>query len=280
MASPVWAQQSVVIVLDDSGSMNTYMASGSSRLEVAKQSLGAVISSLPDDTRLGIVLLNGNTWEPDNWFVPFGKLDKPIVDAKLKGLSCGGGTPLAGAMKAGADALLAVRGKERFGNYKLLVVTDGEADDKGTVDMYVTDIMSRGIILDAIGLDMTKSHSLATQVHSYKDANNPEQLVHAISATFAETSSNDPAAAAEDFALLEGLPDGMADKIIDTLAIGDNHPIGEVREIVRDASGNIQFSEDGNVATQAPAGVNVGRLMLVAIGVLILLAIMIAIIAR
>jgi len=276
MPTAAMAQQNVVVVLDNSGSMDYRMKDGT-RLEVAKSVLIKVINGLPEETRLGIVLLNGQ-WESQDWFVPFGVLNKKDVSQKLQDLRAGGGTPLAGAMKAGADALLTVRAKEHYGNFKLLVVTDGAADDTSLVDTYVTDINSRGVIVDAIGLDMSSDHSLATKVHSYRNANNPEQLLSAVSATFAETSAKDPAAAEEDFAIIAGIPDGMADKVIAALTEGDNQPIGERPVLATDGSGNIQFDASGNlvVVQQSHNGIMIAGAVLVIFLILVMIIVLIA----
>ena len=263
---PAWAQQSVVVVFDDSSSMGTPMQDGS-RMDVAKSVLIKVVSSLPEETRLGIVLLNGN--RSDKWFVPFGKLNKNETIGKLKNLRENGSTPLAEAMKAGCDKLLSIRAKEHYGTYKLLVVTDGEADNKSLVDTYVDDINSRGIMIDAIGLDM-KNHSLSTKVHSYRNANSPEQLLHAVTATFAETNAQDPASAAEDFAMIDSIPEGMAAKVISALGESDNHPIGEKPVPVLDESGNVQLDAMGNIVTTNPKS-NIGTVAYVIIGGVVLL---------
>ena len=77
-------------------------------------------------------------------------------------------------MKQGADALLDARKKQfGYGTYRLLVVTDGETDDAGLVDGYTPDIISRGITIDAIGVEMQSQHTLATMVHSYRSADDP-----------------------------------------------------------------------------------------------------------
>ncbi|RDJ35055.1 MAG: VWA domain-containing protein [Crenarchaeota archaeon] len=248
LASPVIAGQNVVIVVDDSGSMGSYMDANVTRIEAARTALKETVRNLPDDTRLGIITLNGY-WEPDKWLLPFGHLNKTDALQKIDTLVESGGTPLSETMKAGCDVLLADRAKNGYGIYTLLVVTDGEANNNRRVDDYVKDIKNRGVTIDAIGVDMDQDHSLATKVHAYRRANDPESLMKAISATFAEPPVADKAAAEEDFALLEGLPDGAAPKLIDALVTGNNTPIGESQEVVFDENGKVQFDEQGNPVT-------------------------------
>lgn len=238
-AVPAYASQNIVIVLDDSGSMAQYLERGQgSRLDAAKKALFKVVESLPDDTRLGIVLLNGDM---NNWFVPFGIIDKPFAASKISNLGCGGGTPLGYAMKVGCDQLLKAREKEKYGSYILLVVTDGQANDPEIVDAYVNDINTRGIELDVIGLDMRADHSLATKVDSYKNAYDEAQLTKAISDTFAETNPSDKSAADEDFEIINSLPDDVAVKVIAALGSFPNYPIGEKPAIKVNENGEIEM---------------------------------------
>ena len=106
-------------------------------------------------------------------------------------------------MKIAADALLQRRSEQHYGTYRLLVVTDGEANDMDMLETYLPDILSRGITVDVIGVDMARQHSLATQVHSYREADNPQSLTAAIEEVFAE-SSDDSDAGESDFELLQG----------------------------------------------------------------------------
>lgn len=216
----VKAQQNVVVVLDDSSSMGAVMSNRQSRMSNAKSALKNVIARLPDDTNLGIVLLN----QDPHWVVPFGRLEKGRTIAIVNQLSENGGTPLGYYMKEGADALLSYRENSHYGEYKLLILTDGEAGDEGLVEKYLPDILSRGITVDVIGLDMESQHSLATKVNHYRSAENSNQLETAIKATFAEINQKD--SSSEDFDLIAGLPDGMAPQLLDALTTGGNHPIG------------------------------------------------------
>jgi len=264
---PAFAVQNVVIVVDDSGSMDAYMDQTTTRMAAAKESLKQVVESLPDDTRLGVVALNGN-WNPENWLIPFDRINKTIALSQIEKLYTSGGTPLGEVMKIAADQLLADRAKNGYGIYKLLVITDGEANDANLVAPYVQDIKNRGLIIDAIGVDMAEDHSLATQVHSYHRANSKEQLTEAISATFAETSDSDKNAADDDFALLAGLPDELPPKIISALMVGNNAPIGTVPVPVVNEDGKMQFDQHGALVV-APVDTSGGWFGLILIGVVV-----------
>ena len=133
-------------------------------------------------------------------------------------------------MKRGADALLKARRKQfGYGTYRLLVVTDGEASDRGKVEAFTPDIISRGITIDCIGVEMASRHTLATKVHSYRNANDPESLKQAISEVFAEVASGDAGPGGENaFELIADLPEATASAMLKSLSTSGNQPIGEV----------------------------------------------------
>lgn len=225
------AQQYVVIVLDDSGSMDDSMRTAQGqrvrRIEAAKTALSSVLANLPDDTHLGILALNSKQ-AGSNWIVPFG----PVVDSSqlvrnISFLQAQGGTPLGAYLKQAADQLLEARQQAVYGTFRLLVVTDGEANDRKLVDAYLPDILSRGLVVDVIGVDMQSDHSLATRVNSYKRADDDRALTEAITEVFAETA-NDGQDAEEDFGILAGLPDEFAPKAIAALTARNDSPIAKI----------------------------------------------------
>jgi hypothetical protein len=144
-------------------------------------------------------------------------------------------TPLGKYLKIAADRLLEERAKRfGYGSYRLIVLTDGEAQDQNLVNLYTPDIMSRGITVDAIGVGMQKAHTLATKVHSYRGANDTKALDQALGEVFAEVRGGGAdAGGAEMFAMLAPIPDGLASAMINALAAAPNTPIGDQAEPVR-----------------------------------------------
>lgn len=216
------ASQNVVIVFDDSSSMTAIMpGSNLSRMDTAKNALKQVVGTLKSDTNLGIVLLNGRT---KKWIVPFGLLNKNEAVSSIAQVVPNGRTPLGEAMKLGCDVLLEHRKKEHVGEYRLLIVTDGEANDPQLVESYLKDILVRGVVVDAIGVDMQANHSLATKVHHYRRGDSQKQLAEAIQASFAESNNQQDSAA--DFDIIKSIPEDAADVLLKSLRI-TNTPIGE-----------------------------------------------------
>lgn len=212
----------VVIVLDDSGSMNENIRGTRVRkMDAAKRALTQVISQIPEKTQVGILLLNGSK-NAKHWLVPLGPLDRGQATAKVNQIRANGGTPLGDAMRIAADELLRARSKSVYGNYRLIAITDGEATDGRMLDQYMPDILARGLIIDAIGVDMATDHSLATKVHSYRRADDEAALKNAMVEILAENNTQDPNAAESDFELLRALDEVDASEILKALATPNN----------------------------------------------------------
>jgi hypothetical protein len=144
------------------------------------------------------------------------------------------GTPLGSTIKKAVDALLTKRQNDKgFGTYKLLVVTDGEATPPAEDDLLNTllpDVLSRGIVMDVIGVDMKQDHTLSRNSHRYMRADNPESLKKAVSDSLAEVAQ-DQGVGNDDFKTIAGIPDDVAAKVVESLAekVSMNWPIGTPR---------------------------------------------------
>ena len=220
----VQVTDNVVVVVDASGSMGAPMG-GSTRMSVAKDALKQVLEQIPDTTHVGILV-----FPRGNWVYPLGPRKESMLAGAIDSIQSGGGTPLGDYIKRGADALLKARRKQfGYGTYRLLVVTDGEASDREKVEAFTPDIISRGITIGCIGVEMASRHTLATKVHSYRNANDPESLKQAISEVFAEVASGDAGPGGENaFELIADLPEATASAMLKSLSTSGNQPIGEV----------------------------------------------------
>jgi len=220
--------ENIVVLLDASGSMNETFSSDANRtkLQTAKNALKSVLSKLPDDINIGLLIFSTSHSTP--WLYPLGAKESDRFLNAVAGVRANGGTPLGQYMKMGADALLAQREKQyNYGSYRLLVITDGKARDAHLVDAYTPAIMNRQIRVDVIGVDMPEDHMLATVVDSYRRADNPEQLIEAVSKILAETSSSTIDADEDLFELIQPLTNELARGMIEALsAVPSNQPIG------------------------------------------------------
>lgn len=223
-------QQTVVVLLDDSGSMEEPMQSGAGRvrrIDAAKVALTKVLEQLPPGTRFGLLTLNSQR-QDSHWLIPLAPLEGIDWRERVAEIEAQGGTPLGEFLKQGADALLAARATQPYGFYRLLIVTDGEANDPQFVSSYLPEILARGVIVDVIGVDMNGEHSLARRAHSYRRADDAAALQRAVAEVFAETAADD-AAAAEGFELLAGLPDEFAVEAVKVLTQRNDKPIEGVQ---------------------------------------------------
>lgn len=224
----------VVVLLDDSGSMKKEMQTASGdepRMSVAKTALSRVVEQLPEGTKFGLLLMNGSRAN-QGWLIPLAALDRASALARIDNVRAEGGTPLGQSMKTAMDELLALRSKVPYGDYRLLVVTDGEASDPKVLASYLPDMVSRGVVVDVIGVGMASEHSLSQRTHSYRKANDAASFEKALTEIFAESASsgsNDDGAA--DFDRIAGLPDEFATEALKALTMAQNGEIAEGRSV-------------------------------------------------
>lgn len=224
----------VVIVLDASGSMNDPM--GGSRLkkiDAAKMALKEVLKGIPPSTHVGLLVFSASNVR-DPWVYPLAARDDQKLFAAIASPQPGGGTPLGTFMKQGADRLLQARKAQfGYGSYRLVIVTDGEANSEptGLVDRHTADIMSRGITVDVIGVNMAGQHTLATRVHSYRRADDPASLKRAVQEVFAEVAKPiDDKTGQDVYQMLLPLPAETAAAMLKALSSSGDDPIGAARK--------------------------------------------------
>jgi hypothetical protein len=225
-------RDNIVVILDASGSMKDPMrGSGRQKMQVAKEALREVlVRSLSETTNLGILVFSAGNLKNDVLY-PLGPVDRAKLEKVIMLPEPGHGTPLGTYLKKGADMLLEQWEKqEGYGTYRLLVVTDGKANDGKLVDRFLPDILSRGIGVDVIGVDMKSDHPLATRVDSYRKADDPKALAAAISEVLAEIGGADEDVPGSDaFSLLETIPNDLASAMLAALTETRSEPIGARR---------------------------------------------------
>lgn len=239
----------VVVILDNSGSMNERM-SGGRRIDVAKQAMLTVLDQTPAEAEVGVLLLN--SVGQGRWLVPLGPVNPQAIRGQVDRLSAGGGTPLGESMKIATDSLLALREKNRYGTYKLLVVSDGEASDPQLVETYLPQIQARGVLVDVIGVSMAQQHSLATKANTYRNANDAASLATAISEVVLGESSGDATddeSGESDFELLAPLSAEIAVASLKALGERPNEPLaagGRNEFVAQNQSARRPTSKPGN----------------------------------
>jgi len=102
-------------------------------------------------------------------------------------IRAGGKTPLCAAIETSRQKLAQQQKKQLgYGEYTLLVVTDGEANNKNALPKIVQKATNEGIVVQVIGFCLASTHSLKSQVHKYREANSPEELQSAFESVLGE----------------------------------------------------------------------------------------------
>jgi hypothetical protein len=219
----------IVVVLDASGSMGApFSGARETKMSAAKSALKQVLLQSPATAQIGVLVFSAKNTSSD-WVYPLGPRDDARLSAAISLPEAGMSTPLGKYMKLGADCLLRQREKQfGYGSYRLLIVTDGQADDRDAMENNTREILARGICIDVIGVDMADEHLLARSVHAYRRADDPASLTRAVRESLAEISNaGRDTASADDFALLAGIPFDMAMPMLQALSDSGNQPIGE-----------------------------------------------------
>lgn len=213
-------KDNIVVILDASGSMQDKFSGDQtkSKMEAAKMALLEVLSKVPADTHIGLLVFSGANIRSE-WVYPLGPKDTQKLTAAIQLPQPSGDTPLGRYIRIGGNRLLEQREKQyNYGNYRLLVVTDGEASDADKVKHYTPEILNRQIRIDVIGVDMQTDHMLANVVDSYRKADNPGELVAAVSQILAETGDTGTDVSGEDaFEYIAPLSDEIAADLIQRL---------------------------------------------------------------
>lgn len=291
MAVPAFADDNIVIVFDTSGSMGEYMRSaGKTRMVVAQDALVNVLSKVPPTTKVGVVTFEG-------WIYDLQPVDRASLEAAIRKTRPGGGTPLYQWIKVGADRLLQERAKNlNVGYYKLLVVTDGEAQDGNLNDDgkfgdgslkpgYLKDIVNRGVVVDAIGLEMKGGHSLRTQINGqYMAGDDPNSIERSLTKAVAEVGfGGDGGVSVEAFDTINQFPEQFVKASLTGLTSFQNQPIGELPPItvVNEDGTTAQVPNPANGPAQAAAGgMGWGWWVLIVLGVIVLVFIIGAILSN
>lgn len=175
------------VVLDASGSMTERGCSGDlTKIDAARNALAAFAESLPADANLGLQVFDARGVREQ---IPLAPRNRDRFKAVLASVRAGGGTPLQGAI-AQAYAKLEAQGSRQlgYGEYHLVVVTDGEASDGHDPTAVVKVILDRSpVVLHTIGFCIGTKHSLNQPGRTiYRAADDPTQLRQHLSDVLAE----------------------------------------------------------------------------------------------
>lgn len=181
------------VVLDGSGSMSREDCSGGlPKIEAALNALREFVSAVPPEANLALAVFDDAGLSER---VPLAVGNRgPFMDA-LDSVRANGGTPLRSSIELGYQKLLAQgRSQLGYGEYHLVVVTDGHADPSREDPSSVVEAMlsSTPVVLHTIGFCIGNDHVLNQPGRSfYVAADSPDQLRAGLTSVLAESPSFD-----------------------------------------------------------------------------------------
>ena len=176
------------LVLDGSGSMQDSQCSGSvNKMQAAKSAVSHFATQIPADANLGLAVFDGNGLSQRT---PLGSGDRTAFNREVMRVKANSGTPLQSAIMLGYQALqrqaVAQLG---YGEYHLVVITDGEANDGQDPTPAVNSILANTpIVLHTIGFCIGDRHSLNQPGRiDYRAADDPAALAQGLTSVLAES---------------------------------------------------------------------------------------------
>ena len=226
-------QNNIIVILDASGSMRSPVPPSLTRMQMAQAALWEVLKKLPEDTHVGFLVFGAKNLEVKGktirWVYPLAPRDNATLQKAINHPQPYYGTFLGTSIKVAADRLLEQRARQKgYGTYRLVIVTDGEANDSELLEKYVPEVLARGIRIDVVGVCMKAAHTLATKVHSYRSADDLESCKKAMAQVIAEVGEpGADLAPDETFQETARLPEDVTRALLKALCENLNHPIGE-----------------------------------------------------
>jgi Ca-activated chloride channel homolog len=176
------SKKNYYIIFDGSGSM------AGSKIIMAKKALKKFISIIPDNANIGLLAFDkAGTSERAN----LGSSKEKILKS-IDNIFASGGTPLGKSMEK-AYLQLGIQANKQlgYGEYNLVIITDGIASDESKMIEEVEKILSETpIIIHTIGFQIGEGHSLNQPGRIYyKVANNFEELSKGLEEVLAESEN-------------------------------------------------------------------------------------------
>ncbi|MFH0784931.1 MAG: vWA domain-containing protein [Pseudomonadota bacterium] len=181
-----------VLIFDGSGSMAKQGCSGNrSKNEVARDAVIEWAASVPDDANLGLVVFDSSGFSIR---LPLGLGNRPQFKAEIQKVVPDRSTPLAAALDL-AQSMLTDQARKQlgYGDYTVVIVTDGAADDIPALENSVNKVLATSpVMIHTIGFCIAADHSLNRAGRTtYRAANNPAELRRGLQEVLAESESFD-----------------------------------------------------------------------------------------
>ncbi len=185
-------RKNYVLIFDGSGSMGEKKCSGNrSKVDVAKDAVSEWAVSVPEDANLGLIVFDQNGLSVRQ---PLGLRNRDQFRQKIKAVIPNYKTPLTASLEQ-AYKMLSVQGRKQlgYGEYSIVVVTDGFADDPSGLGRGVAKVLSYSpVMINTIGFCIVSNHSLNQPGRTiYKAANDPGALKQGLKEILAESETFD-----------------------------------------------------------------------------------------
>lgn len=168
------------IIFDGSGSM------AGEKIEIARRAFVKFIKSVPEKANIGLTSFDASGFYER---APLGSSKNKIIEEVNK-IKAGGNTPLGGCIEIAYLQLgLQARKQMGYGEYSLIILTDGQATDGGKMGEAVDLILRETpITIHTIGLQIGTGHALNQPGRIYyKSAQNLDELSKGLESVLAET---------------------------------------------------------------------------------------------
>ncbi len=175
-------------VIDGSGSMHNIECSDHyTKMEAAKIALIEFARNIPADANVGVVAFDRNGTSER---MPLQLKNEGLYNTAVQQVSFGGGTPLYSSIEIALDKITEQGRKQLgYGEYNIIIVTDGAASQGEDPTMLVNEIINDSpILIHTIGFCLNENHSLNQPGRTYyKAANNIESLRQGLGEILAES---------------------------------------------------------------------------------------------
>ncbi len=183
------SEKNFYLIFDGSGSMGDKECRGDfvNRIEAAKWAVKEFVKQVvPADVSLGLYAFDDSGAKQR---VPLGRDNRDLILQEVDSLSYGRGTPLSDSITFAVDILKAHQERKLGYVFRIVVITDGQAD----VDKGVRAAREAEIPIITIGFCLPDEHPLKDPNYSltYRGVENPSQLFKALQETQAELPEYD-----------------------------------------------------------------------------------------
>jgi len=186
-------QENLVLILDMSGSMSEATCNDTSISKdlASKKAIDEFINFVPDDMAIGFVVFENGI---STVRTPLGLQNQNNIRQVLNRVGPDGGTPLGGAVHEAYQMLLSQAQAQRgYGNYRILIVTDGAAGDASVLRNNINFIaVNTPIEVFTAGFCIDKGHTLYQPgLVEFRTAGNIVELKESMKAVLAESANFD-----------------------------------------------------------------------------------------